>query len=165
MSNVSKRVDELFTVKSGDFHATKELDPGLVPLISCGDTRNGLLGYFDIPHESTYQHCITVAYNGSWPLMAKFHPYRFGAKDDVAVLSPSEPMQDTTLFYVIALLNRMIWRYSYGRKCFHEKLCAVHLTVPVTSSGAINEVAIAKLFPVGDLALFVKQARGLFPQE
>ncbi len=142
-------IEQLFTVKSGDFHATSELDAGGTPLISCGDTNNGLVGYFDIPEGKTYCHCLTVAYNGSWPLLAKFHPYRFGAKDDVAVLVPRTQLRDVTLFYVAALLNRMTWRYSYGRKCFKEKLSHIRLSVSVTTVGdeeQIDEEAIAQLF-------------------
>src|SRR3990167_8251652 len=118
------KVAELFAVNSGDFHALSELDAGDVPLISCGDLNNGLVGYFDIPEKKRYDHAITVAYNGS-PLTTKFHPYPFGAKDDVAVLTPLKPMGECAVMYVAALLNRMTWRYSYGRKCFKEKLGSV----------------------------------------
>jgi hypothetical protein len=111
-------VKELFEVRSGDCHATSELGPGKIPLISCGDIGNGLVDYFDIPEEWTYSRAITVAYNGSWPLTTKFHPYRFGAKNDVAVLLPLQPMKDSVMLYAAALLNRLVWRYSYGRKCF-----------------------------------------------
>ncbi|MGI9071936.1 MAG: hypothetical protein ACR2JB_11650 [Bryobacteraceae bacterium] len=126
------RVKQLFDVRSGDCHATAELDSGSVPLISCGDFTNGLVGYFDIPEKWIYSHAVTVAYNGSWPLTTKFHPYQFGAKDDVAVLVPILPMKDAVMLYVAALLNRMIWRYSYGRKCFKEKLQDVLLLMPVS---------------------------------
>jgi hypothetical protein len=131
----SFEVKSLFEVNSGDFHAISELDPGEVPLISCGDLNNGLVGYYDIPAEKQYAHAITVAYNGSWPLTTKFHPYSFGAKDDVAVLVPREPMADCVMLYVAALLNRMVWRYSYGRKCFKEKLQSVELRLPVSKKG------------------------------
>jgi len=147
---VVRKTRDLFDVKSGDFHATKELDPGTVPLISCGDGNNGLVGYFDIPPDKTYQRAITVAYNGSWPLTAKFHPYTFGAKDDVAVLVPREPTEDIALFYVAAQLNRMTWRYSYGRKCFRQKLQDVSLMVPVArveGRQRLDGAAIAHKFP------------------
>jgi type I restriction enzyme M protein len=115
-----RAIGQLFSVQAGDFHATKELDPGSVPLVSCGDTNNGVMGYFDIPPERTYRHAVTVAFNGSWPLLSKFHAYEFGAKDDVAVLIPRVPLRQETLIYVAAMLNRMTWRYSYGRKCFRQ---------------------------------------------
>jgi len=131
-------IKALFTVQSGDFHSLDELDVGDVPLISCGDLNNGLIGYFDVPAANQYSHAITVAYNGSWPLTTKFHPYSFGAKDDVAVLTPIEPMSDAMLLYVGAMLNRMVWRYSYGRKCFKAKLQNVEIRLPIFRKNGID---------------------------
>ncbi len=149
-TTTKKAVGELFSLQSGNFHATKELDAGNIPLISCGDSDNGLVGYFDIPSQKRHKNCITVAYNGQ-PLLAKFHPYEFGAKDDVAILTPLAPMPNRVLFYVATLLNNMTWRYSYGRKCFREKLRNVQIPVPISGSGTgghIDEGQIAKLFPL-----------------
>ena len=144
---IKKPIGDLFSLQSGNFHATKDLDTGNVPLISCGDTDNGLVGYFDIPVEKRHKNCITVAYNGQ-PLLAKFHPYEFGAKDDVAVLTPLTPIKTRTLFYIAALLNNMIWKYSYGRKCFREKLRNVQIPVPITDGiECIDEDEIAQIFP------------------
>ena len=83
MATRSVALSELFDVRSGDFHAFTELDSGNIPLVSCGETNNGVIGRFDIPDDKIYGRCLTVAYNGSWPLLTKYHPYRFGAKDDV----------------------------------------------------------------------------------
>jgi len=127
-------VGQLFRLAPGHFHAKSELDPGKVPLISCGWENNGLIGYYDIPDENTHSHALTVAFNGA-PLTTHFHPYKFGAKDDVAVLLPVNPMRESVLIYVAALLNAKTWRYSYGRKCYREKLKNVTLTLPVEGRG------------------------------
>jgi hypothetical protein len=146
------KISELFNVQSGDFHALKELEQGSVPLVSCGDTDNGVMGYFDIPFDKQYSNTITVAYNGSWPIMSKFHPYAFGAKDDVAVLIPHQEMSSLALLYTAALFNRMTWRYSYGRKCFREKLMGVELPLPTVTRNkvvSIDEAIVRKAFPRG----------------
>jgi len=146
------KISALFNVQSGDFHAIKELEPGSVPLVSCGDTDNGVMGYFDIPSDKQYKNTITVAYNGSWPIMSKFHPYSFGAKDDVAVLISHEEMSILALLYTAALFNRVTWRYSYGRKCYKEKLREVELPIPtVTRNGVIrvDESLVRVAFPQG----------------
>ena len=141
----SFRLPQLFEIKAGDFHATKELDTGKVPLISCGDEDNGLVGFFQVPKENIYERCLTVAFNGT-PLLTKFHPYRFGAKDDVAVLIPRESMPDSTLLYIAALLNRMTWRYSYGRKCFRQKLEGVSISLPVARlHSKLDQLAMEKI--------------------
>ena len=123
-------IGDLFRVRSGDIHAAdKELAPGDIPLVSCGDVNHGLVGYFQIPDEQQYENALTVAYNGI-PLTVKYRPYRFGAKDDIGVLEPIEPMSPRILLYVAALLNARRWRYSYGRKCFKRKLEAVEIEIP-----------------------------------
>ena len=130
----SMLIGTLFHVRTGDFHAaSKELGPGKVPLVSCGDINHGLVGYFDIPEEMQYREAITVAYNGQ-PLAAKFRPYVFGAKDDIGILVPRSPVNERALVYVAAMLNAKRWRYSYGRKCFRNKLEAVEIDVPVSLS-------------------------------
>ena len=127
-------ISSLFSVRSGDFHAaSKELGPGPVPLVSCGDINHGFVGYFDIPKEMQYHDAVTVAYNGQ-PLTAKFRPYVFGAKDDIGILKPRASTSARALVYVAAMLNARRWRYSYGRKCFKNKLEAVEVELPVRTS-------------------------------
>ena len=129
--NRSVIIGDLFHVQSGNIHAAeKELAPGAIPLVSCGDVNHGLVGYFDIPDKQQFQDALTVAYNGSLPLTVKYRPYRFGAKDDIGVLNPKEPMNSSMLLYVAAILNARRWRYSYGRKCFKRKLEAVEMQLP-----------------------------------
>ena len=141
---MSMRIRDCFEVKSGDFHSKEELGEGLIPLISCGDSENGCIGYFDIPADKVYRGSITVAYNGQ-PLTTKFHPYPFGAKDDVAVLMPLKEYRDTTLYYIASIIDRNKWRYSYGRKCFREKLSNLTLALP-SVNGQIDEDGISKAF-------------------
>ena len=127
------KIESLFKLIPGAFHATSELEPGTVPLISCGEENNGLIGHYNIPLAQTHQRALTVAFNG-FPLTTNYHPYRFGAKDDVAILVPLEPMSDGVLIYIAARLNEMKWRYSYGRKCYREKLKNVEVPLPAKGS-------------------------------
>ena len=127
---MTAKLGELFRIKSGDYHAVKELDSGDIPLVSCGDVNHGLVGRFDIPTENRYAEAVTVAYNGA-PLTAKYRPYEFGAKDDIGVLIPRVAVSSVTLVYLVAVLNAMRWRFSYGRKCFRNKLKHLKIQVPV----------------------------------
>ncbi|MDO8682476.1 MAG: hypothetical protein Q7N50_03225 [Armatimonadota bacterium] len=142
---VAKRLDDLFLVKSGDIHALSEVEPdGDVPVIACGDTGHGFVGFFNVPVERRHRASLTVAYNGSWPLLSKFHPYEFAAKDDVAILTPRHAMRHTTLFYIAAVLNTMTWRYSYYRHCYRDKVKKTIITVPMTEANELDEDAIAR---------------------
>lgn len=129
MANMLVPITDIFIVNSGDIHAANQLDGGGVPLISCGQGDNGLVGFFDIDEDLIYQNAITVAYNGI-PFTTKYHPYQFAAKDDVAVLQPRRALRVPTLLYIVAVLNSKIWRYSYGRKCFKNKMKKSYLLLP-----------------------------------
>lgn len=126
----NKELSEFFEIRSGDTHAVSELEPGDIPLVSCGEMSNGVVGFYDVPPKNRYRWAITVGYAGQ-PLNAKFHPYEFGTKDDVAVLLPKGELRDTTLLFVAAMLNRMRWRYSFGRKCYHEKMSRLAIPMPL----------------------------------
>jgi len=136
----------LFKIKSGDYHAANELDAGDIPLISCGEFNNGLVGYFDIPPNYQYDHAITIAYNGQ-PLTAKYHPHSFAAKDDVAVLLPLKSFKEKTLIFIAAQIAHQKWRYSYGRKCFKGKVTELIVSLPVDESGEIDQKLIEQLIP------------------
>jgi hypothetical protein len=133
---------QFFDVVSGDFHSVEELDAGSIPLVSCGVQDNGIIGFYDPPNDKVYGNTLTVAYNGDYPLMAKFHPYRFAAKDDVAVLHPKQKIGLPSLLFIQMLLNREVWRHSYGRKLYKARLEKFELNVPMTAQGCIDEAAI-----------------------
>lgn len=134
-------VGKLFEIISGDFHATSELDSGKVPLISCGERNNGFIGFFDIPNENLYENALTVAYNGI-PLTTKFHAYKFGTKDDVAVCKNVNNYKVTTLLFIASAMNALRWRFSYGRKCYREKVKSQKIYLPVNAEGKLDEDVI-----------------------
>lgn len=127
---------DLFEVNTGDFHSINDLDGGNVPLISCSDGDNGIRGFYDIPEYKTYINKITIAYDGQ-PLTAKYHPYKFAAYDNVGVLIPKNDLPIETIIYIVSYLNKLRWRYSYGRKCYKDKVLKIEIKVPSSD----NEIA------------------------
>jgi hypothetical protein len=121
-------LESLFDLHGGDYHALNALEPGDVPVVSCGDQDNGIAGYFRV-EEHLYEGKLTIALNGA-TLSAKYHPYVFAAKDDVAVCFPRQPLRLTTLLFVQVMLNRERWRYSYYRKCYLDKLRRFQVALP-----------------------------------
>ncbi len=135
---------DLKNLIAGKYHSISELDEGLVPLISCGEFNNGLIGVFDIPPKNQFFNTLTVAYNAK-PLTTKFHSYKFGAKDDVAVLRNDDNLKHSTLIFIGAMLNKQTWRFSYGRKCFNDKLKTQSIYLPINDEGKIDEEYIKNL--------------------
>ncbi len=139
LENLKKvRLSDLFEIESGDYHVAGDLDLGGIPLVSCGEKDHGIVGYYDIPEDRQYVNALTVAYNGR-PLTAHYHSYVFGAKDDVAVCIPREPFSLSTMTYLQYAVDREAWRFSYGRKCFKEKLCRQRIVVPTRADRELDQ--------------------------
>ena len=137
-------ITKLFELHTGDYHNASNLPRGNIPLISCGESDNGTVRYSSVPSERAYGNALTIAYNGQ-PLTTKYHPYRFAAKDDVAVCIPKRKLRVSTLVFLQYILNRQRWRYSYGRKCFKGKLSRLQLHVPLNDKNEIDEDVIEKI--------------------
>src|ERR1043166_5302987 len=127
-------LDDLFDLKAGDYHNASDLPPGDVPLISCGDTDDGITAFVSVPKECIYDHKLTIAFNGMNTLTTKYHPYDFATKDDVAICIPKKPWRVATLVFVQLMMAREKWRYSYYRKCFMDKLRRQSVMLPAKSS-------------------------------
>lgn len=130
----------IYDLTPGDTHSAAELESGNIPLVSCGNTNNGIIGYVTTTEDHIHRHRLTVALNGS-PLTTKYHPYDFTAKDDVAVCIPHTPLRLTTELFIQAMLNQERWRYSYYRKCYIDKLGRETIALPIKKSG-LDEDAI-----------------------
>ena len=150
---------DLFHLRAGEYHSASDLSDGIIPLVSCGNEDQGVIGYVDVPDRNIHSHCLTIALNGS-PLTTKYHPYRFAAKDDVALAEPRIPMTLSTLLFAQVMLNRERWRYSYYRKCFIEKLRRSVVPMPFRGNN-LDEKGMAALVatsPYSDY-LLVRLAR------
>jgi hypothetical protein len=130
-------LDALFELRPGDYHSLQPKDPGPIPVASCGDFGNGVVGTYDIPPKHVYRDALTIAFNGK-PLTTKLHPYEFAAKDDVAVAVPKQPLSPEVLVFIQAALNSERWRFSYYRKCFRAKLGRTLLELPVHPDGSLD---------------------------
>ncbi len=139
MRSSSFTLDDIFEMVPGDYHALNELPKGRIPVVSCGEGENGIAGFFDVPGPYS-RNKLTIALNGS-PLLTKYHPYDFAAKDDVAVCAPRETLGLATLLFVQVALNRERWRYSYYRKCYIDKLRRFQIQLP-SYRGKVDEATI-----------------------
>lgn len=144
----------LYDLVPGEFHNVGDLEPGDTPVVSCADEDNGIIGFYDVPKESTFVSRLTVAFNGC-PLTSKYHAYRFAAKDDVAVCIPKNDMRLTTHIYIQLALNRERWRYSYYRKCYADKLRRFQVLLP-SKNGHMDEGIIREIIEAAPYWAFVK---------
>ncbi len=130
-------LEGIFSLTAGDYHSLGDEKPGPLPVVSCADADNGIIGGYTIPTGDIYKNALTIAYNGS-PLTTKLHPYKFAAKDDVAVAKPIGHYPVEALVFIVASLNAERWRYSYYRKCFQAKLGRLLVKLPVDTAGKMD---------------------------
>lgn len=139
-------VTELFTEPdTGLYHVSAILDAGEIPLISCSTVNNGAEGYFQIPQEHIHKNAITIASDGA-PLTSFLHYYPFTAKDNVIIAIPKSAYRFTTMLFFTTQLNRLRWRFSYGRKCYLNKIHKIKIFLPHNKDNKIDEDYIEYLF-------------------
>lgn len=163
------RLDSIYMLIPGDYHAAANLPDGDIPLISCGDLDNGIVKFVDVPSGHIYDHQLTIAFNGS-TLATKYHPYKFATKDDVALCEPRQTLRLSTEIFIQLMMNRERWRYSYYRKCYMEKLKRFSVPLPV-KHGGLDEDAMAMILESNPYWQFVKtrlqntekKGSGIFP--
>lgn len=133
-------ITEIFKtpIQTGEFHVSGEMDDGKIPLISTSALNNGVEKYVDVPLEQTNLNAITISSDGT-PLTSYFHYYNFVAKDNVMICFPKENYRFTTLLYITTQLNKLRWRFSYGRKCYLNKIDKIRIYIPTNRAGEIDE--------------------------
>ena len=154
------QLGEMFEMVPGSYHVLADLRKGTVPVVSCGEGENGIAGYYDVPGPYERDR-LTVALNGS-PLLSKYHPYDFAAKDDVAVLIPKEELRLTTLLFIQVVLNCERWRYSYYRKCYIAKLQRFQIHLP-SARDEIDEDTMEKVLTSAPYWDFIERRLGRVP--
>ena len=143
-------------IDTGFYHVSSDLDKGKTPLISCSSINDGVEEYVDVEDEitvikrnkeeiikTTYNKGITIASDGM-PLSTFYHYYKFCAKDNVLVCFPKREYRFTTILYLVSELNRLKWRFSYGRKAYKNKIDKIKIFIPLDKNEDIAEDYIEK---------------------
>jgi hypothetical protein len=136
-------LNDLFELKAGEHHSIGHFPAGSTPIVSCGDANNGVAGFFSVDGP-VHREKLTISLNGQNTLTAKYHPYNFAAKDDVAVCTARNGLALSSVMYIQMMLSRERWRYSYYRKCFLDKLRRLSICLP-TRNGLLDEVEMARV--------------------
>jgi len=132
-------------IKTGEYHVSGELDVGgAIPLVSCSAENNGFEGKFDVPVTTTVKNAVTIASDGQ-PLASYYHYYPFVAKDNVIIGVPNRDFRFTTSLFFTTQLNGLRWRFSYGRKCYLNKIHKIKIFLPLREN-KIDEDYIEYLF-------------------
>jgi len=99
-----------------------------------------LVGFYDKPDGAKILPPRTVTVS-TVTGDAFVQPTPFIATDNVVLCNLKENYEDislASLYFVTFMINRMKWRYSYGRQCYKTKFAKTEIFLPVTESGEID---------------------------
>ena len=137
-------ITELFLLERGQFHAIDRLEKGKLATISRISTENGLVGFYEKPSEAKEYPPLTITVSTvTGHAFLQINP--FIATDNVVICKPKKPYKITTLLYIQAFLNKVKWRYSYGRQCYKRIFQKTIVFLPITNKNEIDEEYIAKI--------------------
>ncbi len=131
------RVGELFDVvlSSGDLKL-EECEVGKMPLISSGETNNGIVGYItkgDKDKSQIFNNCITI----DMFCHAYYQPFNFYAVSHgrVNILIPKQEMSKFVCLFICAILNNEEYRFNYGRAVYSSTAQNITINLPTTPQG------------------------------
>jgi hypothetical protein len=125
---------ELFDVRKGSRLTKANQTDGSTFFIGAIDKNNGLAAL--VGQEPNHSgNTITVVYNGNGVAEAFYQPQPFWASDDVNVLYPRFELSPYRAMFLVSVIRREKYRFSYGRKWHAERMRASVVKLPVTDDG------------------------------
>lgn len=132
------QITELFELQRGHFHAIDRLEEGIYPTISRVSDNNGVVGFYNKPVKAkVFPKGIITVSTVTGDAFVQQTP--FIATDNVVMCIPKRPLRISTLLYIVTLLNKVKWRYSYGRQCYKGNFRKTVLSLPVINDDVIDE--------------------------
>jgi hypothetical protein len=129
------RLSVLFELKKGKRLTSADRKPGRTPFIGALDRNNGLVEYADVPplHQAG---TVTVNYNGIGGVAAAFYqPVAYWCSDDVNALYPRFKLTPAIAMFIVTVIRREKYRFSFGRKWHLERMAASEIRLPARPDG------------------------------
>lgn len=124
---------QIFDIKKGKRLTKEEMEPGETPFIGSSEYNNGVTAYINEKPIHT-SNTITVAYDGSVG-EAFYQDTDFYALDSVNVLYPRFYLNPYIAIFLITLIRKEKYRFSYGRKWKLERMNESTIKLPVDKDG------------------------------
>lgn len=130
----SFKLNYLFDIIKGKRLTKEDMDEGEIRFIGSTEYNNGITEYVANDEHLQDGNLITVAYNGS-VAESFYQDAPFVASDDINILKPKNfALNCYNAMFLITLLSKEKYRYSYGRKWNKSKMEQSTLKLPVTSN-------------------------------
>jgi hypothetical protein len=121
---------DYFKMYAGKYYSNDSFSKGKTPLVTSSDNNNGIMIYTDI--KPKYKNCITIGKVGCSAFYQKDY---FVASPDVTVLEPNFIMNQFHALFIVTLLNKEKFKWSYGRQIRLNDSKKLRLKMPITNEG------------------------------
>jgi hypothetical protein len=146
------KISDLFETNSirGQLSSLTDISFGETQVISTTEKNNGVVGYYDV--DAIYENSITVSFNGSCGFFS-FHEKPFNCTSDVGVLKPKFKLNKYNALFLVTVLNKLSFKYQYGRKLNGQRLKNEIIVLPETEGFPDFELmeSIIRKLPYADI--------------
>lgn len=137
-------ITKFFNLERGQFHALDKLDDGIYPTVSRTSWDNGVDGFYDKPDNAKIYERFTITVSTvSGDAFLQIVP--FIATYNVVICLPKRDYKITTLVYIQSAINKIKWRYSYGRQCYKGTFQKTIVYLPLKDDGELDEDYMEKV--------------------
>ena len=134
------KIGQLFDVElsKGDLkesHTISSPETGYIPLVSAGDTNNGVVGYVDGVGDGKAQMFPVNVITVDMFCKAYFHSQKFYAVSHgrVNILIPRFHMNVYKGLYLCSVINGERYRFNYGRAVYSSVIKRLEISLPVNN--------------------------------
>jgi len=127
-------ISDLFIIsgtKTTKLEYFDDIGSGPYPYITTQATDNACAGHYDYYTEQGMVLTIDSAVFG----YCSFQEKPFSASDHVEKLTPKFQLNKYIALFLVTILNKEQYKYSYGRKCNQEKISQTIIKLPATPNG------------------------------
>ncbi len=145
-------LDKLFDISGSKTTPIEELETygcGKYPYVTTKATNNGVNGFFDCWTEKG--NCLTI--DSAVLGFCTYQSMPFTASDHVEILRPRFEMNKYVALFLVTLINKDVYKYSYGRKRSQKQIRSDFIRLPANSNGEPDWLYMEnyiKSLPYGD---------------
>lgn len=117
-----------------------EVESGLIPLVSSGETNNGVVGYIDSRGDGKAEifkgNTITIdMFSNAFYQKDDFYAVSHGR---VNILKPKFILNQYIAIFIITLIHQNKYRYSYGRALYSDEAKKMTIKLPINHKGELD---------------------------
>ena len=132
------KIKDFFNVElaKGDIKL-EEVDKGEIPLVSSGESNNGIVGYIDKNGDGKSEmfpaNCITIDMFGN--AFYQNEPFYAVSHGRVNILTPKFELTKNIGLFISTIIKKEQYKFSYGRAVYSSEAENMNIVLPVDVNG------------------------------